>query len=90
MSYERFKEVAEFLRKARVEAGLSQAYVANELGYTSPQFVSNWERGLAGPPTAILKRLAKLYKVNAEELFGLILKDVERQMRYEFKTGTND
>ena len=37
------------LKKMRLKAGLSQRDVSTALGYTSPQYVSNWERGKSHP-----------------------------------------
>jgi transcriptional regulator with XRE-family HTH domain len=73
-----------FLKKKRVEAGLTQSEVAQELGYSSPQFISNWERGLANPPVFILRNLTKLYKVSADEMFTKLMAEVERDLHREF------
>jgi transcriptional regulator with XRE-family HTH domain len=77
-------QLASFLKKKRVEAGLTQSDVASELGYSSPQFISNWERGLANPPVFILRNLTKLYKVPAEEMFTKLLQEVERNLHRDF------
>jgi transcriptional regulator with XRE-family HTH domain len=83
----RFRKISQFLKKAREKTGLSQGEVAKNLGYDSCQFISNWERGMAAPPLTVLGRLAKLYNVKGEELFQVMLKDTERQMRKEFTKG---
>ncbi len=62
------KKVGEFMRVAREAAGLTQAGAAKSLGYSTPQFVSNWERGLCNPPHSELKKLCKLYKLEREDL----------------------
>ena len=77
-------QLASFLKKKRVEAGLTQSEVASQLGYSSPQFISNWERGLANPPVFILRNLTKLYKVPADEMFNKLLQEVERDLHREF------
>jgi len=87
MNKGRFREVARFLRDARANTDFSQTEVATRLGYSTPQFISNWERGIAAPPTFVLKKLAKIYSVSDEKLFRLILKETEAQMRREFKSG---
>jgi transcriptional regulator with XRE-family HTH domain len=63
----------EFLKNARLRAGLSQRDVADHLKYQSPQYVSNWERGLTTPPGRTLRKLADLYQIPAEELYEVIL-----------------
>ncbi|MNL72846.1 helix-turn-helix protein [compost metagenome] len=63
--------------------------VAAELGYTTPQFISNWERGISAPPLNVIAKLAALYSVSEQTLFDLLLKStlerVEISMREEFK-----
>lgn len=49
-----------FLKEKRTCAGLSQWDVAKKLGYSSPQFVSNWERGLSDPPIMTLAEKIQL------------------------------
>lgn len=61
------------LQTMRVRANLSQRDVANHMGYATPQFISNWERGVSCPPVESVKKLASLYKVDAEGLFNEIL-----------------
>lgn len=69
-------------------SGLTQKQVALRLGYSSSQFVSNWERGLREPACNTLWKLAEIYGVTAEELYDLLLRDtlnrVERSLHDEF------
>jgi transcriptional regulator with XRE-family HTH domain len=58
----------------RLELGLSQSQVANKLGFSSPQFVSNWERGLALPPIVCLPELLKLLKLNKDTTVEYMVK----------------
>jgi transcriptional regulator with XRE-family HTH domain len=78
------RRLAEFLKDKRVAAGLTQSAVAEKLGYSSPQFISNWERGLANPPVFILRNLTKIYKVSADEMFKRLLEQVEAELHQEF------
>ena len=79
--------LATYLKRKRQEVGLTQSQVAEKLGYSSPQFVSNWERGLANPPVFILKNLTKLYRVSPDEMFGKILEQVQKDLYREFHTS---
>ncbi|MBX7231593.1 MAG: helix-turn-helix domain-containing protein [Bdellovibrionales bacterium] len=65
--------LGQYLREKRESAGFTQAQIAQRLGYSSPQFVSNFERGLCSPPLKNLKVLVKLYHVDAGEVIRLIL-----------------
>lgn len=62
-----------FLKKKRIEAGLTQLEVANALDYSSSQFVSNWERGHSQPPLKVFSDLCEIMDVNRDELFELVL-----------------
>lgn len=73
--------LGEFLRKKREEAGLSQGDVAKKLKYSSPQFISNWERGISSPPIKALRQLSDMYRVQPDELFDLILKHSLEQLK---------
>lgn len=72
--------LADFLREKRIESGYSQMDIAKKLGYTSAQFVSNWERGLSSPPIHTLKKLSELYKIQPDKLFDIALKTMISQV----------
>lgn len=83
------KEFSKFLREAREKSGLTQSQVAEKLGYSTAQFVSNWERGQSYPPMKTLPTLAQLYKVNTDQLFDVILAisvhTTEQSLRRQYK-----
>lgn len=85
------KDFSVFLKEARATAGLTQRQVSDKLGYETPQFVSNWERGVSFPPVSQLKILAGLYKISAETLFEHVLEEELRitteQLKKKFKTS---
>lgn len=58
------------LKDARVAKGLTQADLSKALGFSTPQFISNAERGLCQIPPRHYKKLAKLVGRNA--VLGLI------------------
>lgn len=76
-----YRDLALYLKKKRVAAGLSQAEVSEKLGYSSPQFVSNWERGLAKPPLFAMSKLMKLYSANAEEVLDQYISATEQKLK---------
>ena len=67
-----FCQVGEYLRQKRQESGLTQKNVADALGYSSAQFISNFERGIAIPPTDKIRTLIRLTKLDLHELADLI------------------
>jgi transcriptional regulator with XRE-family HTH domain len=70
----------DFLRQKRLDSGLSQLDVAQELGYSSPQFVSNWERGLVSPPLETISVLIDLYKIAPSEVIDRILDETREHL----------
>lgn len=85
-------KLANYLKEARIKAGLTQSDVSEALGYTTPQFVSNWERGVSQPPIDVLKKIARLYKVSDEELFEVTLEvtleAVQKDMQRKFMNSS--
>lgn len=65
--------MADFFREAREKVGLTQMEVAIALGYSTAQFVSNWERGKSGVPVSVLGRLISLYKLDKNRIIDLVL-----------------
>ena len=68
----RQKHIGKFLKTKREKANLTQNDVSRHLDYTSPQFVSNWERGVSLPPIEVLPRLASLYGVGSKEMIDIV------------------
>ncbi len=77
--------LGKFLKEKRVKSGLSQKQVSEKFGYKSPQFVSNWERGVSTPPIKTIKKLAEVYKVSVDEFFKILLQFTLDQTTEEFK-----
>lgn len=75
----RYTVLGEYLQKMRTEAGLTQREVSLALGYSSAQFISNFERGIAVPPLNKLKVLIKMYNMPVETVLNIIL-DTEREI----------
>ena len=82
------KSLGNYLKSSRVEAGFTQSEVAEKLGYSSPQFISNFERGLCSPPLRNLKTLVKMYSIPVEEILTLILEEQESILRKALSVAT--
>lgn len=74
------KTVGAFLRRARDLAGLTQTEVGRHLGYSTAQFISNWERGLSLPPMNAIGPLIGLYNVTPAQ-FVEAFDDMESELR---------
>lgn len=57
------------IREYREELGLTQSELAKSVG-TLQRNVSNWENGVNEPDCATLVKLAELFKISLDELFG--------------------
>ena len=66
------KSLGEILKDYRLKAGMSQEYVAHELG-VSRQAISKWERGVSDPSTTNLLSLANLYGFKVDEILKQIV-----------------
>lgn len=70
----RCRILGHFLKSAREKAGFTQHEVAKRLSYTSPQFISNWERGISSPPLDVLPRLSTLLRISPKSLIETLHK----------------
>lgn len=80
-----------YLKIARENMKLTQKQVASQLGFTSGQFVNNWEGGKSKPPINLLKKISKLYHIDATDIFNYILNDemnqLQTKLRFKFENS---
>jgi transcriptional regulator with XRE-family HTH domain len=77
-------KLKDVLKLKRVEKGFSQEKLATLLGYTSGQFISNWERGESFPPIDRLAKLSLLFGYEDETLLNLFLKESSAAVTKEY------
>jgi transcriptional regulator with XRE-family HTH domain len=77
LQYDR-KKLGDHLKEVRERAGLTQNEVSERLGYSSPQFISNIERGVSVAPLDTLAKMNRLYKSKAADMVDIILNSQER------------
>lgn len=65
--------LGEYLKELRLKAGLTQREVSIALGYSTAQFISNWECGIAMPPLHRMKLLLELYRAKPQKFIELAL-----------------
>ena len=80
------KGFGRYLREKRREAGLSQQNVASALGYSSPQFISNLERGTCPVPLNRIRQFIDLYKIDQNEFVSRFLNEQEIMLRQYIQT----
>ncbi|CAB4150011.1 HTH_XRE domain containing protein [uncultured Caudovirales phage] len=74
------------LLAGRVKSDLTQAHVAKKLGYTSPQFISNIERGITAIPFPLLLKLGRLYKIDRDDLIEARVDDYRAGLKKKAKS----
>ena len=79
----------DYLKQKRIDSGMSQLDVARVLGYSSPQFVSNWERGLVSPPLETIAVLIDLYKIPTSDVVERILEETRDYLQSHLSTRKN-
>jgi transcriptional regulator with XRE-family HTH domain len=62
-----------YLRQKRELVNLTQAQVAEAVGYTTAQYVSNWERGASSPPAQGLRKLVKILHIDRREILDILV-----------------
>jgi transcriptional regulator with XRE-family HTH domain len=83
-------EFGKYLKDKRLAVDLSQGDVAQALGYTSPQFISNWERDLSRPPMKVIYQLCVLYKIPREEITNILMEEHERMLKATFDEAVRE
>ena len=59
--------ISENIRALRIEKGVTQKFVATEIGYSQSVY-SDWENGKAEPSASALLKLSVYFGVSADEL----------------------
>ena len=62
------KDFGKYLKKLRQDKGLAQVDVSEKMYFSTPQMLSNIERGLCYPSLTILKVMSNMYRVDLKEL----------------------
>lgn len=76
--------ISQIIRAARTKSRMSQSDLGKILGYSSGQFVSNWERGTSYPPMDRLARIVKLFKLNKKQILELYIEETTSEKIREF------
>lgn len=89
-----YTALGRYLQEMRRRAKLTQREVSLDLGYSSAQFISNFESGIASPPLSKLPRLVELYQIPVERLISLILEgekeSIQSVLRPNFRGSTRN
>jgi len=72
-------------RTFRERAKLTQRDVSDALGYSTPQFISNVERGRCRFPVEKLSKIRKLYRLSVEQVVDLIVTEERQDLNKAFR-----
>lgn len=78
--------LGKYLQTCRISAGLTQEQVANALGYSSAQFISNVERDYANPPLAKIYKWVTLIRAHRRLVGEALIQKYAREVRKELGT----
>lgn len=81
-------EIANLIKKHRKQVGIKQKEVSAQLGYTSAQFVSNWERGISWPPLKDVNKVCAILKIKPAKLKSLMIKARREEIERAFNGNT--
>ncbi len=73
--------VGQYLRERREAKGLTQKDLADHLGLTSPQYISNCERGLCLPSLRALVKLKPKLGLDIEKTINLYVSQTEGRLQ---------
>jgi transcriptional regulator with XRE-family HTH domain len=71
---------SKYLKDMRIKKGVSQRELAELLGYTSGQFVSNYERGMCPVPLDKVKDLIGILNLDSTKVVNLIQEDRKKSL----------
>lgn len=74
-------EFGQWMRSARMSAGLTQRDLADSLGIPSRQAIANMERGMTPLPARYVKRFSRATKTDVSEVIGKMVETYEKRIR---------
>ncbi len=69
----KIKGLSAFLRETRIEKSITQLQASRALGHSSPQYISNFERGLCEPSLETAMKLCELYGIPRRQLYDIMV-----------------
>ena len=73
--------LGDLIKKRRNKANITQAEISSKFGFTSSQYMSNVERGISVLCPKYFNDLAKILKINADQLYEAAVKDYAVRIR---------
>lgn len=80
-------EIGQLIKQYREKMSMSQAELAEKLGYQSPQFVSIFERGLSKVPIESIGQISVILGIPEKKIKNMLLADFEAELDSRIKSG---
>jgi transcriptional regulator with XRE-family HTH domain len=84
LEYDRIK-LGRNLKSSRKKRNLTQAQVSTRLGYSSPQFISNIERGISVVPLDTLAKMLRIYRANPKKTEDILIESQQKLLTEKLK-----
>lgn len=81
LSDERREALGAHLRTIRESTDMSQEYIAESMGYTTSQYVSNIERGVSPVPMEYIKKLHDIAGVDLKDTRAVLYRLYTEQIK---------
>lgn len=72
-------------KQLREKSHLTQREVSDALGYSTPQFISNVERGRCRFPIQQLPKIQRLYRISVNQMIEIVLSEERQLLKKVFK-----
>jgi transcriptional regulator with XRE-family HTH domain len=82
-----YLEVANLVKNYRVKSGMTQMDLAHKLGYTSPQFVSLFERGLSKIPLETMGQIIVLLSIPEVKVENILVGIFKKEVLEKISAG---
>lgn len=81
----KFISLGGMLRVRREQVGMTQRQLSDALGYSTAQFVSNWERNKAPVPSRSFRRISQLLGVPMREMVDHATRDYRHELNQKVR-----
>lgn len=76
-------ELGVLVKTKRQQKGITQRELSEKLGYSSPQYISNFERGICGLSPKKFKTVSKMLGIPAKQLVEISAQEYAKRISKE-------
>lgn len=80
-------KISEYMRLARIKAGLAQTDVTSKFKWSSGQYLSNFERDKSTMAPEHVARMCRMYGADADEALNLLVSNANEKITKNFNKG---